>query len=549
MSMSKRSRSISDLPREIIWNIVAQLANFGNLGTISALAQTDWHFFGLVSCELYRHDVYRSALLWAARHDQSATVKRSLAQNDSEGFPLPESLVASSAAGHKMVVEAILGGCTDSEISDCTRAAALIAASQSGREEIIGLLLEFGPEWNVQAVTDEKGRTALSWAAGNGHVDTVSLLLKYNFSLSTDREGRTPLAWASQHGHESVIRLLLEQNADVNSKDQAGQTPLIMAVQSKHEGVVRLFLELGTVELDWKHPEGGYSALSYASAAGYVTIAQMLLESGADPENGDPASGQTPLIRASLGGHEDMVKLLLMVGKVNVDATDAADRTALSWAAQYGHEAAVKVLIENGMASVHTPDSRGRTPLSWAAQTGMIHVMTLLIMHGTEVDREDTSGRTELSWAAQSWSTDALELLLDGGHRGVNAVDSSGRSPLSRAAQSGCALMVKLLLENSADPTGKDNSGRTALSWATESWFPDVYEALFEADPDTLDTPDHFKQSPLSWAAQSGNSAAVRFLLRNGAERTVRDDFGQTPLSWAQTRGHQSVVRLLQDET
>ena len=52
--------------------------------------------------------------------------------------------------------------------------------------------------------TDEHGATPLSYAAGNGHLAAVGLLLEKEFAgaYSTDRNGQTPLSSAARNGHE-----------------------------------------------------------------------------------------------------------------------------------------------------------------------------------------------------------------------------------------------------------------------------------------------------------------------------------------------------------
>jgi ankyrin repeat protein len=54
---------------------------------------------------------------------------------------------------------------------------------------------------------------------------------------------------------------------------------------------------------------------------------------------------------------------------------------------------------------------------------------------------------------------------------------------------------------------------------------------------------DNNGRTPLSWAAEGGDKAAVKVLLENGAELESKDNNGQTPLSWAAERGHEAVVK------
>ncbi|PKK49582.1 hypothetical protein CI102_7975, partial [Trichoderma harzianum] len=55
--------------------------------------------------------------------------------------------------------------------------------------------------------------------------------------------GRTALSWASGNGHEAIVQLLLDTNkVDVNSRDYNGWTPLKWATEKKHTKTAQLLL-------------------------------------------------------------------------------------------------------------------------------------------------------------------------------------------------------------------------------------------------------------------------------------------------------------------
>lgn len=57
--------------------------------------------------------------------------------------------------------------------------------------------------------------------------------------------------------------------------------------------------------------------------------------------------------------------------------------------------------------------------------------------------------------------------------------------------------------------------------------------------------PNTAGQTPLSWAATSGQAVVAKQLLERGADMEAKDDDGYTPISLAASNGHWVVVKLL----
>ncbi|KAL5328321.1 hypothetical protein ACEPPN_001820 [Leptodophora sp. 'Broadleaf-Isolate-01'] len=303
------------------------------------------------------------------------------------------------------------------------------------------------------------GRTLLSFVAGEGHEDTVKLLLetgKVEADLKDGKSGRTSLSYAAQNGHEAVVKLLLETGkVEADSKDRDSKTPLSWAAQYGHEAVVKLLLETGKVEAD-SEDEDYVTPLSWAAWKGHEAVVKLLLETGKVEADSSDGGGRTPLSWAAQKGHEAVVKLLLETGKVEADSKDEYEygRTPLLCAAQNGHEAVVKLLLETGKAEADSSDGDDRTPLSWAAQKGHEAVVKLLLETGkVEADSKDRDSKTPLSWAAQYGHEAVVKLLLETGKVEADSKNVYDRTPLSYATQYGHKAVVKLLLE-----TGKINA-------------------------------------------------------------------------------------------
>ena len=86
---------------------------------------------------------------------------------------------------------------------------------------------------------------ALHWAAREGHVECVKMLLEHeNIEVqSTAVKGQGPLSVATQFGRLDCVRILLEDlRIDVNAKDTYGNTPLSLAALNNHAEITGLLL-------------------------------------------------------------------------------------------------------------------------------------------------------------------------------------------------------------------------------------------------------------------------------------------------------------------
>ncbi|KAF3931908.1 hypothetical protein ABW20_dc0100432 [Dactylellina cionopaga] len=237
----------------------------------------------------------------------------------------------------------------------------IMIASYFGLAAVIKLFLESNsPDLNSR--DDTYGRSALSWAAGNGFEHAVEQLIGINKSWrkiiffkegvqidSVDRYGRTPLVYAVWNGHVAAIKLLLNAGARVDLEDNVGGTPL-----------------------------------SYAICSGNDDVATLLLK------NGTEAGSKENIVRALLfsstkKGDRDVVQLLLETGIVDPDLKDRNGLTPLSWAIQGNDERIVALLLENG-AGPELEDEYGWRPLSRAVERGNAAILQLLLAREIETN-------------------------------------------------------------------------------------------------------------------------------------------------------------------
>jgi ankyrin repeat protein len=138
------------------------------------------------------------------------------------------------------------------------------------------------PSDDPQEVLDE----ALVWSAKAGRDEAIDKLAALGARVDADPYRGTPLTWAAVNGRVSSVRLLLELGADPNQRGTFGGPD---------------------------HGEG-VTALHVAAQAGRADAVRELLAAGADPALRDDLHGGPAWGWAEFGGHEGLAAELRRAG-------------------------------------------------------------------------------------------------------------------------------------------------------------------------------------------------------------------------------------------
>ena len=127
------------------------------------------------------------------------------------------------------------------------------AAIRKFRSDVVKTHLDNGYAW-TQLHPDYQ-TTALSWAAINGDLDSVRLLLERGCNPSiANPDGNTPLHASMFFGHYPVAEYLLDHGADLQKKNNNGESPIdSLRIDSAFAPAVAGFLLLDFKIADIKH--------------------------------------------------------------------------------------------------------------------------------------------------------------------------------------------------------------------------------------------------------------------------------------------------------
>ena len=334
---------------------------------------------------------------------------------------------------------------------------------------------------------------------------------------------------AREYGYESWAKLKrhvesVERPRDFDEANWGRDTwPFLAAVLQGRESAVQEMLRsdptLARAEYAYMQP------LHYAVRGGRASMAQLLVEAGADPlaEGWSGRIGDdTPLARARDRGQTDILALLEeAVAHPRQLAPDRNVRTTTAWRE-----------LENEMFKVcGRGDLAGATAMirqhPGIAQAGLyeaVHhdhpeVVRLLLDHGAD---------PTIPWRWACWYTPLMHSL---------------RYPEPRYE------IAQWLLDRGVKPDDTNGLGMATLHILANEGTTSAAGWLLDRGADMHLRDRDFESTPLAWAARAGREQMVRFLLSRGAKASLPDDEPwATPEAWARRRGHQRVLDLLRNE-
>ena len=275
------------------------------------------------------------------------------------------------------------------------------------------------------------------------------------------------------------------------------------------------------------------SVLYRASERGNAGLVRLLLEHGANPNDGEST------YHAAERNHRAVLELLLAYGAEISAPHPHWKNTVLYFLAGYRDEQPMAASANEGMrwllehgADPNVPSQASQeTPLHRVAAFGRATPLAhMLLEHGADPSRPRADGRTAYDLAVRAGHTAIAELLRARGAAGeLRPVDAF----LGACAVGDEARARRVLDANPGLLETLASTERDVLVHAAGHGRVEAVRAL-AALGFGVATEGSDGGTPLHWAAWNGRVATVRLLLERGAPVNVRDRrFGNAPLAWA----------------
>ncbi|XP_048240707.1 serine/threonine-protein phosphatase 6 regulatory ankyrin repeat subunit C-like isoform X1 [Haliotis rufescens] len=299
----------------------------------------------------------------------------------------------------------------------------------------------------------------------------------------------------------------------------------------------------------------GHSSLLYAAIQSrQYDLAKLFIKRGADITAGYYTD--TPLHLASRMGAEDLVKHLLQSGAC-INMPDHNNCTPLWGAVAENKMAAVQVLLRHPGIDVNTPCSdrfmkqgRSSSPLKEAIERNNLELISLLCMHGADIEQADDARHKPLHYASCLGYSDVVNFLICEGSD-LDVVDRGNVTPLYLACERGHLQIASMLINAGCDvsisrnTTGWKHKLFSPLHIAVQEKHTDVVRLLCSVGTD-VNMVERLGKTALTLACEAGHLDIVKILIDYDADVNRRDVFGHTPLFYALHISQRNVKQKMQ---
>ncbi len=185
-------------------------------------------FIGFTNVHAGSYEDFFSAI----KNDDAGTIRQLLTRGFDANITDPKGqyglIMAIREPSLKAVAALLDAPEIDLNVVNAAGESPLMMAALQGQLALATKMVQKGADVN------KTGWTALHYAASNGHVDVIKMLLENHAYIDAESpNGSTPLMMASMYGNPQSVKLLLEEGADPLLKNQIGLTALQFAERAE----------------------------------------------------------------------------------------------------------------------------------------------------------------------------------------------------------------------------------------------------------------------------------------------------------------------------
>jgi len=254
----------------------------------------------------------------------------------------------------------------------------LMACSGYGNLEFAKILIAKGADVNRQ---DKSGDTVIHWSAYSGQIAFTELLLDNGARIDVkSKHADGVLEIALKEYQNSISDLLIYRE---KTRHQLNPEARRIAYAVKNNDLERVRSQIGKFDVNQKD-EAGTPLLTLATERGFLEIAELLLENGADIDAMN-AVGHTAINRAVFFGKTATIDFLL-AKKADVNKTDKKFvLTPLMAAARKNRHEIGEKLIKSGANINQTNSIDNFTPILWAVYSDNYEFVKMILMYDPDL--------------------------------------------------------------------------------------------------------------------------------------------------------------------
>lgn len=192
---------------------------------------------------------------------------------------------------------------------------------------------------------------------------------------------------------------------------------------------------------------------------------------------------KSDLLNATKQNDLEAIKTILAVNSQLINETDDLGNTALMIAVQNNYIDSANYLIDK-QADVNRQNNIQDSPYLYAGAEGRTEILAYMLKNSIiDFSKVNRFGGNALIPAAEKGHLENVQILLKDGRNPVDFQNNYGYTALIevvalRENNENYRKIIDLLLAYGASPTIRDNYGKSALDYAREKNYQDVYNKL-----------------------------------------------------------------------